>query len=323
MDSNELSQAIRKIIGYPEKTNQSQEARQGKRVLGGVGEYWYNGGGSSKNGDKKGDDKKGDDKKGDKKKGGKKGDDQKDPIGDPMRRPQVGETMPRLEGLHDCGTGQCVAVNFDPNMAKKPDGWQDPCTPPTAKKGDRVYKIQLRYWEYPEKTTKTVKTIYTRDPEKIRSIAERLVSEVEFPTNTKQKETDKAPNFPYTLSKIYFANGAYSRNMWYGGERRADAWVPLSYTPVIAEGGEPVDDNGGKPADCAEIVATAGGFKPACENTSSYPPALQGSTTGFTLCDAEGNPVDVETNGRGWKITTKDYTAIVDEEFTVQSVTDN
>ena len=208
-------------------------------------------------------------------------------------------------------------------MAKKPDGWQDPCTPPTAKKGDRVYKIQLRYWEYPEKTTKTVKTIYTRDPEKIRSIAERLVSEVEFPTNTKQKETDKAPNFPYTLSKIYFANGAYSRNMWYGGERRADAWVPLSYTPVIAEGGEPVDDNGGKPADCAEIVATAGGFKPACENTSSYPPALQGSTTGFTLCDAEGNPVDVETNGRGWKITTKDYTAIVDEEFTVQSVTDN
>ncbi len=37
MDSNELSQAIRKIIGYPEKNNQSQEARQGKRVLGGVG----------------------------------------------------------------------------------------------------------------------------------------------------------------------------------------------------------------------------------------------------------------------------------------------
>lgn len=42
MDSNELSQAIRKIIGYPEKNNQSQEVRQGKRVLGGVGEYWYN-----------------------------------------------------------------------------------------------------------------------------------------------------------------------------------------------------------------------------------------------------------------------------------------
>ena len=323
MDSNELSQAIRKIIGYPEKNNQSQEARQGKRVLGGVGEYWYNGGGSSKNGDKKGDDKKGDDKKGDKKKGGKKGDDQKDPIGDPLRRPQVGEPMPRLEGLHDCDTGQCVAVNFDPNIIKKPDGWQDPCTPPEAKKGEEVYEIPLSYWEYGWSKAKLIKVVYTRNPEKIESIAQRLVSEVKFPTNVKQKPNDEPPNFPYSLSEVYYGWGTYSRNMWYGGERRADAWVPLSYTPVIAEGGEPVDDNGGNPADCAEMVATSGGFKPACENTSSYPPALQGSTTGFTLCDANGNPVDIETNGRGWKITTKDYTAIVDEEFTVQSVTDN
>ena len=138
MDSNELSQTIRKIIGYPEKTNQSQEARQGKRVFGGVGEYWYNGEGSGKNGDKKGDDKKGDKKKGGKKGGG---DDQKAPIGDPLRRPQVGEPMPRLEGLHDCDTRQCVAVNFDPNMVKTPDGWQDPCTPPAAQKGDALIKI--------------------------------------------------------------------------------------------------------------------------------------------------------------------------------------
>ena len=324
MDSNELSQAIRKIIGYPEKNNQSQEARQGKRVLGGVGEYWYNGGGSSKNGDKKGDDKKGDDKKGDKKKGGKKGEDQKDPIGDPLRRPQVGEPMPRLEGLHDCDTGQCVAVNFDPNMVKKPDGWQDPCTPPAAKKGEEVYEIPLSYWENGWSKAKLIKVVYTRNPEKIESIAQRLVSEVKFPTNVKQEPNDEPPNFPYSLSKVYYGWGMYSRKMWYGGELRADAWVPLLYQPIIADGGEPVDDgSGGKPADCAEMVATSGGFKPACENTSSYPPALQGSTTGFTLCDANGNPVDIETNGRGWKITTKDYTAIVDEEFTVQSVTDN
>ena len=162
MDSNELSQAIRKIIGYPEKTNQSQAAKQGKRVFGGVGEYWYNGNGGS-GGKKGGDDKKGD-KKGDSgKRGGKKGGGDTDPVGDPLRRPQVGEPMPRLEGLHDCGTGQCVAVNFDPNMVKKPDGWQDPCTPPMAKKGDRVYKIQLRYWQLGQSGVKTIKVVYTRD----------------------------------------------------------------------------------------------------------------------------------------------------------------
>ncbi len=321
MDSNELSQAIRKIIGYPEKTNQSQAAKQGKRVFGGVGEYWYNGNGGS-GGKKGGDDKKGD-KKGDSgKRGGKKGGGDTDPVGDPLRRPQVGEPMPRLEGLHDCGTGQCVAVNFDPNMVKKPDGWQDPCTPPMAKKGDRVYKIQLRYWQLGQSGVKTIKVVYTRDYKKIHDIAQRLVNEVEFPTNTKLDPNDKPPNFPYTLSKIYHNYGAYNRNMWYGGVRRADAYAPTTNNEVIAEGGEPIDDgNGGKPSDCAEMVATAGGFKPACENTSGYPPALQGSTTGFTLCDANGDPVSVETNGRGWKITTQDYTAIVDEEFNVQSVT--
>ena len=318
MDSNELSQAIRKIIGYPEKTNQSQAAKQSKRVFGGVGEYWYNGNGGS-GGKKGGDDKKRDDKKGDKKGGG-----DTDPIGDPLRRPQVGELMPRLEGLHDCDTGQCVAVNFDPNMVKKPDGWQDPCTPPKAKKGDRVFKVYLRYWQYGQSETKITKVVYTRDPEKIPEIAQRIVSEVEFPTNTKLNPKDSKPNFPYTLSRIYFAGGAYNRNMWYGGERRAEAYAPTTTNAVVAEGGEPIDDgSGGKPSDCAEMVATAGGFKPACENTSGYPPALQGSTTGFTLCDANNNPVSVETNGRGWKITTKDYTAIVDEEFNVQSVTDN
>ena len=321
MDSNELSQAIRKIIGYPEKTNQSQEAHQGKRVLGGVGEYWYNGGGSSKNGDKKRDDKKGDGKKGDKKKGGKKGDDQKDPIGDPMRRPQVGETMPRLEGLHDCGTGQCVAVNFDPNMAKKPDGWQDPCTPPTAKKGEKIYRISLsfRLLVYLGEN-KTIKVVYIRNPEQYESIARRLLNEAPFEPNKKIYDDDTAPNFPYTFSKIFFSFGAWNRQMWYGGSQRAEAYVVI--TPITAEGGEELDSDG-KPADCAEMASTAGGFKPACENTSGYPPALQGSTTGFTLCDANGNPVSIETNGRGWKITTKDYTAIVDEEFTVQSVTDN
>ena len=95
MDSNELSQAIRKIIGYPEKINQSQAAKQGKRVFGGVGEYWYNGNGGS--GDKKGD-KKGGGKKG----GGKKGGGDADPVG---------AQRPRLEGLHACGTGHCVAAN--------------------------------------------------------------------------------------------------------------------------------------------------------------------------------------------------------------------
>ena len=329
MDSNELRQAIRKIIGYPEKTNQSQEARQGKRVLGGVGEYWYNGYGN--NGDKK---KGDDDKKGGKKKGGKKGgggDDDKTPIGDPLRRPQVGDPMPRLEGLHDCGTGQCVAVNFDPNMVKKPDGWQDPCTPPTARKGDNVHIFKLNFWlRIPgQYRAKTIKVVYARDKgnyeankAQYNSIAHRLLNEAPFEPNKKLLESDAPPGFPYWLSEPYFAYGAWNRVMAYykQGSERASAYV--SWSTTNAEGGEPIDDgNGGKPSDCAEMVATAGGFKPACENTSGYPPALQGSTTGFTLCDANGDPVSVETNGRGWKITTKDYTAIVDEEFNVQSVT--
>nr|DAF57110.1 MAG TPA: hypothetical protein [Siphoviridae sp. ctEeW6] len=322
MDSNELRQAIRKIIGYPEKTNQSQEARQGKRVLGGVGEYWYNGYGS--NGDKK---KGDDDKKGGKKKGGKKGgggDDDKAPIGDPLRRPQVGEPMPRLEGLHDCDTGQCVAVNFDPNMVKKPDGWQDPCTPPTAKKGEKVYKISLVFrLLVGGGASKVIKVVYTRNPKQYDSIAHRIINEAPFDPNTKLYPTDKPPNFPYKLSNIIYYYGAWVRKMWYGGSQRAEAYATLS-DPMSAQGGEELDDgNGGKPSDCAEMVAGAGGFKPACENASGYPPNLQKETMGFTLCDAEGNPVDIETNGRGWKITTKDYTAIVDEEFTVQSVTDN
>lgn len=319
MDSNELSQAIRKIIGYPEKTNQSQEARQGKRVLGGVGEYWYNGYGS--NGDKK---KGDDDKKGGKKKGGKKGgggDDDKAPIGDPLRRPQVGEPMPRLEGLHDCDTGQCVAVNFDPNMVKKPDGWQDPCTPPTAKKGEQVYELSLSFrLLVAGGMAKVIKVVYTRNQDKTEGIAKRLLNEAPFEPNKKIYDDDTAPNFPYTFSEIVLSFGAWTRKMWYGGSQRAEAYVVI--TPITAEGGEELDSDG-KPAECAEMVSTAGGFKPACENTSGYPPALQGSTTGFTLCDANGNPVSIETNGRGWKITTKDYTAIVDEEFTVQSVTDN
>lgn len=317
MDSNELSQAIRKIIGYPEKTNQSQEARQGKRVLGGVGEYWYNGYGS--NGDKK---KGDDDKKGGKKKGGKKGgggDDDKAPIGDPLRRPEVGDKLPRLEGLHDCGTGQCVAVNFDPNIVKTPDGWQDPCTPPAAEKGEQVYQLSLSFrLLVAGGIAKVIKVVYTRNQDKTEGIAKRLLNEAPFEPNKKIYDDDTAPNFPYTFSEIVFSFGGWTRKMWYGGSQRAEAYVVI--TPITAEGGEELDSDG-KPSDCAEMVSTAGGFKPACENTSSYPPALQGSTTGFTLCDANGNPVSIETNGRGWKITTQDYTAIVDEEFTVQSVT--
>ena len=340
MDSNELRQAIRKIIGYPEKTNQSQEARQGKRVFGGVGEYWYNGGsgdkkgGDDKKGGKKGGGKKGGGKKGGGKKGGgKKGGGDTDPIGDPLRRPQVGEPMPRLEGLHDCDTGQCVAVNFDPNMAKKPDGWQDPCTPPAAKKGDNVHIFKLNFWlRIPgQNRAKTIKVVYARDrgsPEANKaqydSIAHRLLNEAPFEPNKKLLESDAPPGFPYWLSEPYFAYGVWNRVMSHHkrGSERASAYV--SWSIGKAEGGEQLDDgNGGKPADCAEMVATAGGFKPACQDASGYPPNLQKETMGFTLCDAEGNPVDVETNGRGWKITTKDYTAIVDEEFTVQSVTDN
>ena len=332
MDSNELSQAIRKIIGYPEKTNQSQEARQGKRVFGGVGEYWYNGERSGKNGDKK---KGDDDKKGGKKKGGKKGgggDDDKAPIGDPLRRPQVGEPMPRLEGLHDCDTGQCVAVNFDPNMVKTPDGWQDPCTPPAAEKGDRLIKINMVTQNCAKTIDNQVKYLKSSgdintDLSKIRNIAHNYLSSAPYDTSTtchdEMESRDPSYYRPYQIAaNIYKSGDGFYRSVLTrsGGYTRGGGFV--NYAIVTAQGGEPVDD-GGKPSECAEMVSTAGGFKPACENTSGYPPALQGSTTGFTLCDANGNPVSIETNGRGWKITTKDYTAIVDEEFTVQSVTDN
>ena len=331
MDSNELRQAIRKIIGYPEKTNQSQAAKQGKRVLGGVGEYWYNGYGGD------GDKKKGDDdKKGDKKKGGKKGggsDDGKAPIGDPLRRPQVGEPMPRLEGLHDCDTGQCVAVNFNPNMVKTPDGWQDPCTPPAAQKGDALIKMNMRT-ENCAGTIVDSQVKYLKysgninaDLGKIQNAAHSYLSSAPYDTSTtchdEMESRDPSYYRPYQIAaNIYKSGDGFYRSVLTrsSGYTRGGGFV--NYAIVTAQGGEPVND-GGKPSECAEMVSTAGGFKPACENTSGYPPALQGSTTGFTLCDANGNPVSIETNGRGWKITTKDYTAIVDEEFTVQSVTDN
>ena len=162
------------------------------------------------------------------------------------------------------------------------------------------------------------------DLSKIQNIAHNYLSSAPYDTSTTCHDEVKNlnPDYyrPYQVDDhIYKSGEGFYRKVTtrYGGYTRGGGTV--NYSWATAQGGEELYSDG-KPSDCAEMVSTAGGFKPACENTSSYPPALQGSTTGFTLCDANGNPVSVETNGRGWKITTQDYTAIVDEEFTVQSV---
>lgn len=75
---------------------------------------------------------------------------------------------------------------------------------------------------------------------------------------------------------------------------------------------------------CAEIVSTASGFKPACEeHDPNLPPQLKGENSAIELCDSNGNKVLIERNGKDWKYTTESCTVTVNENGTVTRVQKN
>ena len=72
----------------------------------------------------------------------------------------------------------------------------------------------------------------------------------------------------------------------------------------------------------AELVSTAGGFKPACEKyDENIPPDLKNENATMQLCDASGNKVTIgRTQDGGWQYETTKQKVTVSSSGIVSNV---
>ena len=303
VDAKTRQRQLWDILGRPEKKQFAFDPiLTGKRIGAGRGEYWYGRGGAAagggENGDGKGDEdnKNKDGKNG----GGNQSNNVDDPRRDPTKGcPKPGDSVPGLKNMRDCATGRCVNVNFT-LPAPAPQGWDSVCRPQQSQLTSYFFASNTKYDKrgarYPSEYTK--KTF----PSRAAAVTwlKTLVPEHVWP----ELERGNFINFVYSSKD---GGGMYVLREIKKGE---PGWQPpLEKWPQEV---------------CAEIVSTATGFTPACEeHDPNLPPQLKGDNSAIRLCDANGNEVTIRRNGKGWVYETATCTVTVNDGGVVDNVRDN
>lgn len=303
VDAKTRQRQLWDILGRPEKKQFAFDPiLTGKRIGAGRGEYWYGNGGNGIGGadDGKGDDNKDKDEQDGKNSGGNQSNNGGDPRRDPSKGcPKPGDSVPGLKNMRDCATGRCVNVNFT-LPAPAPQGWDSVCQPPQIQQTPYFLASNTKYNEkgasYPPEYTE--KTFLSRDA----AVAwlKTVIPEHEWPA----------------LEKGWYSQKPYSDNGsgGYYAIQEINKYHPLWQPTVPAKWPQEV---------CAEIVSTATGFAPACEeHDPNLPPQLKGDNSAIRLCDANGNEITIRRNGKGWVYETATCTATVNDGGVVDNVRD-
>lgn len=300
VDAKTRQRQLWDILGKPEKKQFAFDPiLTGKRIGAGRGEYWYGKGGT---GTGAADDGKGEDNKDGqdgKNSGGNQSNNGGDPRHDPAKGcPKPGDSVPGLKNMRDCATGRCVNVNFT-LPAPAPQDWDSVCRPSQSRLTSYFFASNTKYDKrgarYPPEYTK--KTF----PSRAAAVAwlKTLVPAHVWP----ELERGSFINFVYSSKD---GGGMYVLREIKKGE---SGWQPPSEKwPQEV---------------CAEIVSTATGFAPACEeHDPNLPSQLKGDNSAIRLCDANGNEITIRRNGKGWVYETATCTVTVNDGGVVDNVRD-
>ena len=304
VDAKTRQRQLWDILGKPEKKQFAFDPiLTGKRIGAGRGEYWYGRGGAAGN-DNGRDDGGTDSQDGEGGQNGKNGGgNQRNNVDDPRRDPakgcpKPGDSVPGLKNMRDCATGRCVNVNFT-LPAPAPQGWDSVCRPPQSRLTSYYLASNTRY--YTDGTGRPSEYAKKNFPSRDAAVAwlKTLVPAHTWP------ELDKG----WYIQNTYKGKGFYGHyniyQIWKGDPR----WQPPPEEwPQEA---------------CAEIVSTATGFAPACEeHDPNLPPQLKGDNSAIRLCDANGNEITIRRNGKGWMYETATCTVTVNDGGVADNVRD-
>ena len=308
VDAKTRQRQLWDILGKPEKKQFAFDPiLTGKRIGAGRGEYWYGRGGAAGN-DNGRDDGGTDSQDGEGGQNGKNGDgNQSNNVDDPRRDPakgcpKPGDSVPGLKNMRDCATGRCVNVDFT-LPARPPQGWEEACTPAPDTRGWKKGTYYLA--GYRKAYFDGMGNVYRREE-----------GEKEFHTDAAAREWLKG-FLPETHRHMLTAMQDVIN--FPGGS------IFFSIQPEASEDPQwqiPPDSTWPQDA-CAEIVSTATGFTPACEeHDPNLPPQLKGDNSAIRLCDADGNEITIRRNGKGWVYETATCTVTVNNGGVVDNVRD-
>lgn len=327
----ETQDLLRRIVLRPDRKEVGAALPDGKRVHGGTGSYWFDGsvtGGSDSGGSdsgakdrnkNKGKDKDKDDIDKDKDKN------PNDPPFDPKNPPRNGDNASGIGPFYDCNTGRCVNVRLN-GMVPPPDGWQDACTPPDTGTVKYIYKVdgdidgkKKAEAEYssPAGVAGFLRSFFRTDAVESYGTygydksGERVLDEY-FKLLEEDGPELTGHGVGFVNHSVHYPGDKYNTSaVWKLGIKR----VPCDETK------SELCNTAWPQKKCSEIVATADGFAPACEEYDSHlPPQLKGGYTGFTLCDEDGNPVTVTKEDLDWRVEHPKYSAYINSDYKVQSV---